>query len=175
VEAVKSWEDRGTREDDPIHWWVPGQRINPPFEVGSFVGQGREMWYTGVSYAIMEKCTYDQMVDHPDDFKTRVEEIVTRLDRLPPWSWYFTALVALLIVWAGINMALLLAYNTPTIGLGCWSGSFLIYGVLSSVSWFVQLFNSRKTVVTWICHAFNCVAFLWLVVVTFLMVSHFSS
>jgi hypothetical protein len=101
----------------------------------------------------------------------RANEVVDRLNGLPPASWYITAFVALLIVWAEVGMAILLAFFTPTIGLGCWSGSFVIYGILSTLSWLFQLINTKNKVVRWICHVTNVLSFGWLVVVTFLMVS----
>lgn len=61
-------------------------------------------------------------------------------------------------------MAFMVAYNTPTVGLGCWSGGYLLYGMLSSISWVIQLFSKRLG--RWVrlfCHLANAVALCWLI------------
>jgi hypothetical protein len=120
----------------------------------------------------MKACSYAIMTRRRNDFDLRAQEIIAQLDRYPPFSWYLTAIAASSFVWAAIGMALLLAYNTPTIGLGCWSGSFLLYGILSSFTFLLHLFNSRNKVIWWICHLLNALSLLWLFIITFLMVSN---
>jgi hypothetical protein len=134
------------------------------------------MQYCGFSWALIEEATPDKLVNSTDDKNERsynacATRVMDRLNRNPPGGWYFTAFVALFLVWIEIGMAILLAYNTPTIGLGCWSGSFLMYGILSTASWFLQLFNSRVSLVRRVSTAFNLLAFCWLVIVTFFIVS----
>jgi len=134
------------------------------------------MQYCGLSWAFIEEATLDKLVNSTDDKNERsyyacATRVMNRLDRNPPGGWYFTAFAALFLVWIEIGMAIMLAYNTPTIGLGCWSGSFLLYGLLSTVSWFIQLFNSRGSFVRTVSIVFNLLAFCWLVIVTFFIVS----
>ena len=146
------------------------------FRIGRFIGQGRQMQYCGLSRALIEETTPDKLVNSTDDkheqsYNACAARVMNRLDRNPPGGWYFTAFVALFLVWIEIGMAIMLAYNTPTIGLGCWSGSFLLYGFLSTASWFLQLFNSRCSLVRRVSIAVNLLAFCWLVIVTFFIVS----
>ena len=43
--------------------------------------------------------------------------------------------VALLVQWGTAGAAIAIAYLTPTIGLGCRSGSYVLYGVLGTLVW----------------------------------------
>ena len=52
--------------------------------------------------------------------------------RRPIWVASFAAVV---IQWSTIGASLLIAYKTPTEGLSCRSGSYLIYGVLGTFVW----------------------------------------
>ncbi|KAJ7500868.1 hypothetical protein B0H11DRAFT_1855744 [Mycena galericulata] len=45
------------------------------------------------------------------------------------------AFVALFLQWGTTGAAIFVAYNTPSVGLGCRSGSYLIYGIASTASW----------------------------------------
>jgi hypothetical protein len=101
------------------------------------------------------------------------QEVLDYLLAYPPISWYWIAMIGLLVVWTSITMALLLAYNTPTIGLGCWSGSFLLFGALSSVTWMLQFIRPQRPpeMVRKICTFINLISLGWLITVVFLMVS----
>ncbi|KAJ6495233.1 hypothetical protein C8R45DRAFT_1094892 [Mycena sanguinolenta] len=59
---------------------------------------------------------------------------------------FFAAILALFLQWGTTGAAVFVAYWTPTIGLGCRSGSYLIYGIASTVSWLVLLLSQ------WISH-----------------------
>lgn len=101
------------------------------------------------------------------------QEVLDLLLAYPPISLYWIAMIGLLVVWTSITMALLLAYNTPTIGLGCWSGSFLLFGALSSVTWMLQFIRPQRPpeMVRKICSFINLISLGWLITVVFLMVS----
>jgi hypothetical protein len=45
------------------------------------------------------------------------------------------AIVATILQWGTIGAAILMAYNTPVIGLGCESGGYLIYGMAATLAW----------------------------------------
>ncbi|KIJ22985.1 hypothetical protein M422DRAFT_84233, partial [Sphaerobolus stellatus SS14] len=50
--------------------------------------------------------------------------------------------MALALQWGTTGAAIVSIWYTPTIGLGCRSASYLLYGVLSTVSWFLMLLSS---------------------------------
>ncbi|KAJ7608382.1 hypothetical protein FB45DRAFT_877247 [Roridomyces roridus] len=52
------------------------------------------------------------------------------------------ACIALFLQWGTAGPAFYVAYQTPVIGIGCDSGSYLIYGVAATVSWVVLVFSS---------------------------------
>ncbi|KAL8789469.1 MAG: hypothetical protein Q9195_006794 [Heterodermia aff. obscurata] len=45
------------------------------------------------------------------------------------------AFIAVCLQWGTTGAALIIAYHTPAVGLGCQSGSYLIYGLASTVAW----------------------------------------
>ncbi|KAJ7124225.1 hypothetical protein C8R44DRAFT_875283 [Mycena epipterygia] len=51
------------------------------------------------------------------------------------------AIVALFLQWGTTGAAIFVAYNTPTVGLGCRSGSYLIYGIGATMSWAILVFS----------------------------------
>ena len=68
-------------------------------------------------------------------------------------------------------MAILVDVYTPTIGLGCWSGSIALYPILSAGSWTLQFIKRPNKFVLVLSHCFNCVAVLWLLLLTIFFVS----
>ncbi|KAJ7136662.1 hypothetical protein C8R44DRAFT_868788 [Mycena epipterygia] len=51
------------------------------------------------------------------------------------------AIVALFLQWGTTGAAIFVAYKTPTFGLGCRSGSYLIYGIAATLSWAMLVFS----------------------------------
>jgi hypothetical protein len=72
-----------------------------------------------------------------------IREIVTgtrsRLKRHRPASWWLLTVTSLVLIWLEIGMAIMISYNTPTVGLSCRSGSYVLYGILSTLPWIAQL------------------------------------
>ncbi|KAF8142888.1 hypothetical protein K438DRAFT_661490 [Mycena galopus ATCC 62051] len=52
------------------------------------------------------------------------------------------ALVALFLQWGTTGVAVFVAYSTPSVGIGCRSGSYLIYGLAATVSWLVLVVSN---------------------------------
>lgn len=48
---------------------------------------------------------------------------------------FAVAIAALFIQWGTTGPSIIIAYLTPTTGLGCRSGSYMLYGILATVSW----------------------------------------
>lgn len=51
------------------------------------------------------------------------------------------AVVAIIIQWGTTGPSIIIAFLTPTIGLGCRSGSYLIYGCAATLSWLTLLIS----------------------------------
>lgn len=54
----------------------------------------------------------------------------------------YAAAAAVFMQWTTTGAAIAITYLTPTIGLGCRSGSFLIYGAVATIAWIVMLLSS---------------------------------
>ncbi|KAF7351673.1 hypothetical protein MSAN_01600200 [Mycena sanguinolenta] len=53
----------------------------------------------------------------------------------------YAAFLALFLLWGTTGAAIFVAYSTPAVGLGCRSGSYLIYGIAATVSWLLLVFS----------------------------------
>jgi len=104
------------------------------------------------------------------------------LEGRPPWPWYWIAGASVAIVWAETMLSFTIEFLTPTVGLGCWSGCILLYGILIGitawVNWSLQFFFRKDLVRGWraramesVAHCLNYLALGWLVVVTGIIVS----
>ncbi|MCJ1437956.1 hypothetical protein MMC27_007343 [Xylographa pallens] len=51
------------------------------------------------------------------------------------WHCLLSAFVGVILLWGTTGAAILTAYNTPVVGLGCESGAYLIYGSMATLSW----------------------------------------
>lgn len=64
---------------------------------------------------------------------------------IPSFIWKgiaFSAGLALYLQWGTTGAAMMIAYLTPTVGLGCRSGGYMIYGAAATVSWFLLAISS---------------------------------
>ena len=50
--------------------------------------------------------------------------------------------LALILQWCTVGASAFVAWHTPTTGLGCYSGSYLLYGVASTSVWFFLVLSS---------------------------------
>lgn len=140
-------------------------------DILEFVGQGREIGYRGLAHAVLLS-VYDS---HSDDRQMRPpDEIAKQAGRKlaghRPGSWRLLSLVSLGLVWVDVGMAAMIAYNTPTVGWGCWSGSYLTYGLLSTLPWVLHSlpgFKHPGLRLQAFCHLLNVVSTLSLIFILF--------
>jgi len=172
VNAVREWR-AGNVPGAPIGWWT--DQIGPEFTVGDFIGQGRRMQYCGLVHAVMEEIETPDRIPGANDleeYDTLALAAAARLAGRRPGLWFTSATRAIFMVWIPILSGCTVALTSPTVGLGCWSGGFLLYGALTSFSWVVSMFKRtcgpklRK-----LCHAVNLIAVIFLVFITGLVVS----
>lgn len=141
-----------------------------------FVGQGREIDYCGLAHAVVNS-VYDS---HADTRQIRpiasiVKEVRLELSGHRAKSWRVMSVVSMALVWLEIFMAFIISYNTPTVGLGCRSGSYLVYGGLSSIPWVLHSLPGfkhptfRQRVVI---HFFSTLALLSLLFIIFAQVRY---
>jgi hypothetical protein len=173
-------DSEGISGQQDIHWWGANTlnrnetnklEEGSSFRVGEFVGQGRRIQYCGSVSAILEKAGQHNFGHDMNFYNSCATNVIERLRGPRPFHWYTTSAVAFFLVWSQVLMAFMIAYNTPTVGLGCWSGGYLLYGILSSVSWVLHLFS--KSPGHWIqsgCQLANAIALCWLITFTILVV-----
>ncbi|TFK69333.1 hypothetical protein BDN72DRAFT_959617 [Pluteus cervinus] len=61
------------------------------------------------------------------------------------WRIILSSFFALVLQWGTTGAALVVVMLTPTIGLGCRSACFLVYGGLSSIIWFLMMVSTFLT------------------------------
>lgn len=62
---------------------------------------------------------------------------LSEIDSIVFHHMLWASLVAIILQWGTTGAAIFTAYKTPNVGLGCHSGSYLIYGVTSTVCWLI--------------------------------------
>lgn len=132
------------KEDgEPDHNCTPRTKC----ELSAFVGQGRHMGYFGLALSVA-KAKAKSEKKHTrgrNSWEKQLDEIVdttrSHLDAKPPLAWRLLALTALALVWWELGMALTISYNIPTVGIGCRSASYLVYGALSTIPWFAHVYR----------------------------------
>jgi len=154
-----------------------GSRSDPAlstFPVGKFIGQGRSLQYCGLVHAVLSTTVEDpekQFGNSVTVYDACGGDVADFLARHKPGPWWGYAALSFGIVWTEIGMAVMLAWNTPTIGPGCWSGSCFLYGALSSMAFCIQACTKRfGKVVEAVTYVFNGAAFFWLLATIVLQV-----
>lgn len=144
------------------------------FSIGKFVGQGRSLQYCGLVHAVLSNTNPDPDHQFHNDamaYDNCGNAVANFLAEHKPKVWWEYALLSFCIVWVEIGMAVMLAWNTPTIGPGCWSGSCFLYGALSSITFFIQACTKRfEKWIEMLAYVFNGVAFIWLLATIVLQV-----
>jgi hypothetical protein len=68
-------------------------------------------------------------------------------------------------------MAFVVAFHTPTVGLGCRSLSSLTVAILSSISWIIQFQKRPSVIYRMVSHFANGLVILVLIAIVFFQVS----
>ncbi|KAI9890594.1 MAG: hypothetical protein M1814_003792 [Vezdaea aestivalis] len=112
-----------------------------------YCGQARRRWHYGCAYAIL--------TDFQTRLKSRERGLVQYYQNgrvvdeklgdagLPLWAFnpveFWQMLSAIFLVGSATMGAVVISFNTPTVGLGCRSGSYLIYGLIATVGFVVEI------------------------------------
>jgi len=141
-------------------------------KIGRFTGQGRTTEYAGLSHAVMADIHTTGHPIYPMHYAEFAQKVHDRLERRGrPLSWFVTALLSEAVVITEVMLAFMLVFYTPTVGLGCWSGSFGLYAILSSLCWILSCcFRKPGRIVTGLCYTLNTLALGWLITATVLLV-----
>ena len=129
-------------------------------QIGEFIGQGRSIGFNGLALAVARSINEESMREinqgedsareplRPSSITADILSAITQnaAEKLKsrPREWWYASFVAFSIVLLEICMAFMLSYSIPTVGIGCRSGSYIIYAVLSMLPWIISLFPSRS-------------------------------
>ena len=148
-----------------------------PFDrfIGEFVGQGRQIGYNGLAFAVISSVYDGHGLDRRMQSTSQMAlHARRRLQGSRPGSWWILSFTTLTIVWLQISMSFMISFSTPTVGVSCRSASYLIFGFLSTVPWVLQCFPRFERPGIWrkgVCHGFSLLANLCLLVIIFASVS----
>ncbi len=101
-----------------------------------FAGQGRSRWHYGVAHSILAGIERAFVADYGRDWLRDSEKARTAMvvgpDQLTGLRWFdwreiWQILSAVMIVVGTIMGAFIISYWTPTVGLGCRSGGYMIF------------------------------------------------
>lgn len=124
--------------------------------ISQFSGQGREIGYNGLTYSVLLNVYEADEGSRPmQSIQSMIRDVRKSLQNHRAGSWWVLSLVSLALVWLDIGMAIMISYNTPTVGLGCRSGSFILYGCLSTLTWLLHLLPWFRQPGRWskaLCH-----------------------
>lgn len=127
----------------PLTWWRFASSIESAFSntVASLRG-GRncadQPWDPHILAETNLAGTMSQLAKYCG-FDTRPIPAYAEWEDISSEVWHrliIASLVAMWVQWGTTGPAIFVAYLTPSRGLACRSGSYLIYGVLSTVAWF---------------------------------------
>lgn len=135
---------------------LQGNPDNIDHMLGRFSGQARERWHYGIAHSILSNLernldanerkgrqlhrTYwaGNFVPRRDGNQNSYRKLWT-FDLIEVWQM----LTACAIVALSAFGAFCISYNTPTVGLGCRSGGYMVYGVLAAGCFFIDLLGWR--------------------------------
>lgn len=140
----------GKREDDFAWTKLPGDEhyFHNAFFT-QFAGQGRFPWHHGCAHSILASMEDAWIADHGRGWMEDADRARTRMisDVEPDhqglvWFdrqmfWQIAGSTAILYGTSG--GAFILAFYTPTVGLGCWSGNYLIYIVVATAIFAIEM------------------------------------
>lgn len=164
VEAVKTWTSQAGNDPNTIGWWQDNTKIPQALKIDVFIGQGRKIQFCGLPHALLEaSATVDF---HTETNLSRcAKKAANRLKGWKPKAWYVVAVLSFLLVWCAIMSAFAIHFTAPTIGLGCRSLTYLLFGAFSSVSWVIQFSKRPPQWALWVSYVSNTLAILTLLVV----------
>lgn len=133
---------------EPVWWRPPSKKHHiqgsvMDLTVDEFIGQGRRLRYCGVTSALLEIVEKEPYIpvegftfaDYHLKKSARFQRTLTKR----PTSWWVICFAVHVFVSQQIFLAFVIAFNTPTIGLGCRSTLYLLYFLIGCITSSVQI------------------------------------
>ncbi|KAI9865776.1 MAG: hypothetical protein M1824_000036 [Vezdaea acicularis] len=128
----------------------PSQRSNAILT--DFCGQARKKWHYGIAYSLLTDLQFNLGSRERGLLKYYQNGSMANPKNKPGFPlWIFAPtefwqiLLAFGIVGASTMGAVVISYNTPTVGLGCRSGGYMIFGILSGTAFIFELVGWTAT------------------------------
>ncbi|CUS13983.1 unnamed protein product, partial [Tuber aestivum] len=156
----------------PRELYIP-QGVTGNEILGGFAGQGRVHWHCGAASSIL--CTLEGLPDMGrgwlDIYENDHELTIAPSQRwqmiASSQGWQMTA--SFTLVCSCIIGAFILSYFTPTVGLGCRSAGYMIFGLNSFVCLFIEIgawvflpMGRRREAARWFLRLCEFTNFCWL-------------
>ncbi|KAF1362030.1 hypothetical protein EJ07DRAFT_109422 [Lizonia empirigonia] len=140
-EYVASFQD--VPQSQQIAYWVEkiavkAEYIKSDYFCG-FAGQARTRFHYGAAYAILIEIEKAYIAEHGRNWLSNAREaraalVLGQLDQ--GFTWFdgrqlWTVLASVLLVGGTSVGAFVLSFNTPTVGLGCRTGGYLIFFIIA--------------------------------------------
>jgi hypothetical protein len=113
-----------------------------------FAGQGRSRWHYGVAHPILAGIEKAYVAGYGRDWLRDAEAARTAMVLGPEtltglrwfdWREIWQMLSAVVIVVGTVMGAFVISYWTPTVGLGCRSGGYMIFITMAFASFFIEM------------------------------------
>ena len=150
-----------------------------PKVLGEFAGQGRVRWHYGVAHSLlrtleamhgMERGWLKKCSNADELSTTRTYSGLLKFDLSEVWQ--MTA--SFLMVCSCSLGAFFLSYYTPTVGLGCRSGGYMIFGlnaigclIMEMAAWAFLYPGIGRRIAQWVLRICEFTNFCWLVYIIF--------
>ncbi|KAK3936993.1 hypothetical protein QBC46DRAFT_320461 [Diplogelasinospora grovesii] len=161
VNAVYQWKPTPAARREPA-WWTDEDDIPEQYELGMFIGQGRRIRYNCLAYAVVQDLYRNKrtinLATGTMDVGACAVRVRGHLAGGRPISWVSINVASLLLVWTEVLMSVMIAFNAPTVGLGCRSLTYLLFGIFSTVSWIVQFWSRPHWTARRLSTVFNTLA-----------------
>ena len=141
-------------EQKPAIQQTEMQVLRPTHYLKFFNGQGRKAWHYGIAHAMLTHIEDTTLRRTDSSLPLRERRILTfyedgsmanESDPMARGLWHFDmielwkALLALAVVVCSAGGAFAISFNEPTVGLGCRSGGYLIFGILTTTTFLLEM------------------------------------
>jgi len=145
---------------------------------GEFAGQGRVRWHYGVAHSFLRTLEamhgmerdWLKMYENNNELSTKKTSSLLRFDLSEVWQ--MTA--SFLMVCSSSLGAFFVSYYTPTVGLGCRSGGYMIFGLnatgcllMEMAAWALLYPGIGRRIAQWVLRVCEFTNFCWLVYIIF--------
>ncbi|RPA98526.1 hypothetical protein L873DRAFT_1687229 [Choiromyces venosus 120613-1] len=154
---------------------VPGVGVADSEFLGEFAGQGRVRWHYGIAHSLLRKLeTMHGMGRNWSSNHTLVYELSTASTssalRIFDASEVWQMSASFMMVCSCSIGAFVLSYYTPTVGLGCRSGGYMIFGlgafgcqIVEMAAWALLRPGFWRRLAQWFLRTLELANFCWLV------------